>query len=288
MQTIQPEMAAGVVNRASMIGPRIFVAFLRRDWLKARSYRASYVLQFAAIFFHLTLYYFLGKLFDRSSISNDPALSQGYFAFYFVGSIMMQFVSFALSVFSTNLANEQTAGSLEALLATPPSAALLLSAGIGYQFLLTLATQVVALLTAVLFFDLNLRVQSVASAAAIVLAWLATLVIFGSAGLGLAAFTIVYKRGVSMPIDFLMTGLGLACGIYYPIDILPGALQFISKLLPLTWSLTAIRDAVLHNQIDLGLLGLLIACGALAAPIGVRIFTLGLNRARQQGSLGQF
>jgi ABC-2 type transport system permease protein len=286
---IGPPTRRPLVSRTGlrMTGHRIFAAFLRRDWQRARSYRTAYVLQFFAIFFHLALYFFLGQLFDRSSISTDPALARGYFTFYFLGSIMLQFVGFALSVYSTNLAKEQMAGSLEALLATPPPPALLLSAGIGYDLLFTIAAEFVAIVTALLFFGLDVPFRALAIVVSVI-AWVATMVIFGAAGLALAAFTMMFKRGVSTPIDFLTTGLGLACGIYYPVDVLPGSIQFVSKLLPLTWSVNVIRDALLHDRIDLGLLALLIATGALTVPIGVRFFMAGLDQAKRQGSLGQF
>ena len=80
----------------------------------------------------------------------------------------------------------------------------------------------------------------------------------------------------------------LVSGVYYPVTVLPLPLQAVGALSPLTYTLAAIRDALLHRA-HLGALlpdiGLLVLMGALLIPLALRLFNLAERRAKRLGTL---
>ena len=77
----------------------------------------------------------------------------------------------------------------------------------------------------------------------------------------------------------------------FPVESLPGWLQPVSKLLPITYSLEAMRMALLQGA---GLkelwrpIAALILFGAVLLPAGVLAFGLAIRRAKKTGSLVQY
>jgi ABC-2 type transport system permease protein len=265
----------------------LFRAFLRRDYAKARSYRTGFLFQFIGILFSLSMYYFTGRFVDQSTLATNPALDRGYFAFIFVGTTLLQFASFALSIFSNSMINEQATGTLEALIVTPSPLVLLIVLGAGYDLIVLLITLGFSTLAAVLFFDLRV-VWGFEQVVVLLLVSVGCSVFFGAIGLVMAAFTAVAKRGATRPIGIMTGVLGLVSGIFYPTDVLPRPLQLLSELVPLTWSVRVLRAALLEDRLLWGYLGLLFVAAAIAVPAGLIVFGRGLDRARREGTLSQY
>ena len=97
------------------------MAFLKKDYLMEVSYRFSFVLQFASIFFSVVMFYFVAKLLgDAPSVQNSlSAYGGNYFSFVLIGIAFSNFLSVGLGSFSTNIRSEQMLGTLEAMLVTP-------------------------------------------------------------------------------------------------------------------------------------------------------------------------
>ena len=117
-----------------------------------------------------------------------------------------------------------------------------------------------------------------------------TVLAFSSFGILSAAFVLVHKRGD--PFSFVFGSLSAFLGgVYYPVTILPKFLQFSSDLLPLTYSLRALRHAILLGEpvtrlgYDLSVLTLFAAAGI---PLSLIFFNRALSRAKDEGSLSQF
>jgi ABC-2 type transport system permease protein len=80
----------------------------------------------------------------------------------------------------------------------------------------------------------------------------------------------------------------LVSGVYYPVSVLPLPLQAAGVLSPLTYTLSAIRDALLHRAHIGALLpdiGLLVLMGAVLIPVALWLFGLAERRAKRLGTL---
>jgi ABC-2 type transport system permease protein len=80
----------------------------------------------------------------------------------------------------------------------------------------------------------------------------------------------------------------LVSGVYYPVSVLPLPLQAVGVLSPLTYTLSAIRDALLHRAHVTAVLpqiGLLLLMGILLIPAALWLFSLAERRAKRLGTL---
>jgi len=80
----------------------------------------------------------------------------------------------------------------------------------------------------------------------------------------------------------------LVSGVYYPLSVLPLPLRVVGQLSPLTYTLSGIRDALLHHRHLDGLLptiGLLVLMGSLLIPLGLWTFARAEARAKRLGLL---
>jgi ABC-type multidrug transport system ATPase subunit/ABC-type multidrug transport system permease subunit len=261
--------------------------FLRRDILSNLSYRLGFVLEVLAVLFFVGGFFFVGRLVTPANL---PALAEyggDYFSFVLVGIALIGFQYAALSSFSEVIRMGQVTGTLEAMLVTPTRLGTVLAGSALSSFLSAAVRVMLYLALGALVFGARLGGADLPTAfLALVLAVLA------ESGFGLfsAAFIMVLKRGD--PVNFLLSGTAtLLSGIYYPLSVLPGALQALAHLLPLTYALRAMRGALLlgRGPVELaGDLGMLAVFAVVLLPLGLAAFRWAVRFARRAGSLGQY
>jgi ABC-2 type transport system permease protein len=88
-------------------------------------------------------------------------------------------------------------------------------------------------------------------------------------------------------LGFVAQGLMLVVsGVYYPVSVLPGWMQWIAKISPATYALRGNRRQILEGA---GLAWAdvwpLLVIGALSIPIGLLVFRAGERYAKQHGKL---
>jgi len=276
-----PSLRAPAGLRA--LAPYRAAAFLRRDWANARSYRLAFVLELLRSLFLLVLMFQVGRLVDRGP--PDPALGDGYFSYALVGVAVLQVVQTALQSFAQKLRDEQTTGTLEALLATPMSPSRVILASALYDVLAALAlAAVVVVLGFVMGVRLAVTPLSLVVAAVVVVG---LLVLAAALGVAVAAFTVVFKRG--MAVAWAVTSaLSLLGGIFYPVDLLPGPLRWAARALPFTWGLDALRAALLEAEARIGTAFAVTASAVALLAVALWLFRLAVDRARTLGSLAQY
>jgi ABC-2 type transport system permease protein len=93
------------------------------------------------------------------------------------------------------------------------------------------------------------------------------------------------ERG--MQLGFVTQGLMLVVsGVYYPVSVLPGWMQWVAKISPATYALRGNRAQILHGA---GLAWAdvwpLLVIGAVSLPLGIAVFKAGERYAKQHGKL---
>jgi ABC-2 type transport system permease protein len=261
-------------------------AFVRRDWMVARSYRLQFALQLVSMLFQLMMFFYLARIVSSSDFAEASEVSGNYFAFVVLGLALFNFLSTALTAVSSSLGHEQLTGSLEALLTTPPPGVLLIVATSSYAFIRGAIHMVLYISMAVILFGLRFD-PSVLSWLAAVVALIASVLMFGALGIVVAAFTLVFKRATAF-LGLLTTGIGVLGGVYFPVSVLPGPLRLLAEILPVTWALSTVRQALLDGTVDLPRLGMLVLATALLLPATIWVLGQAIRRARQDGSLAQY
>lgn len=163
------------------------MAFLKKDFLMEVSYRFSFVLQFASIFFSVVMFYFVAKLLGEAP-SVQKSLSEyggNYFSFVLIGIAFSNFLSVGLGSFSTNIRSEQMIGTLEAMLVTPTTLSNIVLSSSQWSFAFTSLRVGVYLLIGGFFFGVSFTGAAVLPA---LLALVLTVVAFSSLGIISASF----------------------------------------------------------------------------------------------------
>jgi ABC-type polysaccharide/polyol phosphate export permease len=106
-------------------------------------------------------------------------------------------------------------------------------------------------------------------------------------GIAVSAFTVVFKRGSTVA-GLVSAVVALVAGVYFPIAELPGSVRWIAEAIPFTWGISALRSGLLLGDVDgLRILGTL-GAAVLALPLALVVFRRSVDRARRQGTLGQY
>ena len=266
---------------------RLLRAFLIRDFYTETSYRFAFLVGIGGILFRAFIFYFLAQLIGDSAAPLLADYDGDYFAFVIIGIALGGYFGVGLSGFASALRQAQTTGTLEALLMTPVPVPMVIVGSAVWSYAYTTFRVLVYLLVGVLLLGLNLSGANVPAALLILLLGIVS---FASIGILAASVIMVVKRGD--PVTALFGNLAnLVGGVYYPIAVMPGWLQAVAKLLPITYALNGMRAALLNgaswDELASDLWALLAFC-LLLFPLSLLVFRFAVNRARADGSLAQY
>ena len=262
------------------------IAFLRRDLLLQTSYRFAFVLQFAGVFFNMLVFYFLSTMVGAGAAPYLEPYGGDYFSFVLIGLAFSGYFGVGLNSFSGNLREAQTTGTLEAMLMTPTSLRTIILSSSLYDYGFVTLQVFVYLFLGVLLFDVQLTGNIPAALLILVL----TIISMTAIGIVAASFIMVLKRGD--PVTWLFNSIGLLLGgVYYPVRVMPDWLQTLSRLIPVTYALDAMRRALLtgatFQELLPDIIALVVFCVVLA-PLSLFIFRQAVYRAKVDGSLAHF
>ncbi len=271
------------------VGQRLNKAswFLWRDVTIEVSYKLSFLLQFVGIFLSVFMFYFLARLVDGSTQPSLATYNGDYFAFVLIGVAFSLYFTVAISGFAKNLRDAQTTGTLEAMLLTPTDLPTIIISSCLWDYLFTTLRVLIYLLLGMFVFGANLGHGNYLGALVVLLL---TIIAFSGLGILAASFIMVTKRGD--PVTTIVGGVGLLLGgVYYPVELLPGWLQVCAALIPVTYALRAMRQALLNNapwSVLLPDIGILAIFCAVLVPLSLATFRLAVRLAKTDGSLAHY
>lgn len=265
----------------------VALSFLKRDISVSISYRLSFILQFGGIFFSVATFFFLSQLFSNSLASQLDAYGGDYFSFVLVGIAFTGYMGLSLSSFAGSIREGQMTGTLEIMLLSPTRLSVILLSSSIWPYVLTTIYVIVYFLFGILVFGISLNQANYFTAIVVLLLSIAS---FSGIGILSAAFILWTKRGD--PISWIFGSLSsLLAGVYYPVTVLPDWLEPVSKFLPMTYALDAMRLAMLKGyslfEVRNDIYALL-GFSFVLTPLAFLAFRIALNRAKMEGSLTQF
>jgi ABC-type multidrug transport system permease subunit len=251
---------------------RAFRGIARRDLLLLASYRSSYVSRPLGAVFMLALFYYVSRLLEVSRFASADA----YFSFVAVGIVIFGLVTSSLLA-PARVREDLIAGTYERmeLSAMGGTAAVLATvvAPLVYAVVLSLFTLAVACT----LFGMDLQWSTAPLAVPV---GLLGALAFAPFALFFCALTLAFKQAPGQ--GALLPALSLVSGLYFPVDLLPGWLRWLSDVQPLTPTVDAMRALLLGADApqSTAVLSLRIAAFALA---GLPIALVSLNAARALG-----
>ena len=265
---------------------RIVWAFIRRDYLLQISYKAIFVGQMLVIFFGALLLFYASNLLKGASIPKLQAYGGNFFAFLLIGVAFTDFLTVSLAAFNKNIQEAQLMGTLELLLLSPYSFSTLLICSSVWPAIFT-SFRFCLYLVCGLFMGMSIGQANVVAALVVMLL---SVICFAAIGVVISSITLVFKRGV--PLNSLVGAVSVILGgVVYPVDVLPGWMGKLSKYVPLTHSLTAMRRAVIEGARLADLRDDILALALFAAltmPIGLFLVHLAMKRTKVSGTTSHY
>lgn len=265
----------------------LLAAFLERDFRTETSYRVSFLLNLSSIFFTVFTYFFVAQLVGEGASDVLAEYDGDYFSFVVIGIAFAGYFGLGLNGFSQALRLAQTTGTLEAMMMTPVPVSLIVLGSSAWSYAYTTLRMAILLLIGWLFLGLSLNDANYAGA---LVTLLLSIIAFASFGIVAAAVIMVIKRGDPVTTIFGSVA-ALIGGVLYPVEIMPEWLQFLARLLPITYALEAMRAALLRGAGWSDLAPDLAALSVFALvvfPFSLLLFRYAVRRARQDGSLTHY
>lgn len=265
---------------------REVAALVRASWQTECSYRLNMVLSLVSLALVVVPLYFVSNALQDMMASAISAQSTQFFAFTLVGALTFALVASAISSLPGAIGAAIGRGTLEAFLATPVHPAVLFTGMSGYTILWSLLRGAVLLLTGVL---LGVRfATSTALTSALILALL--ILAYSSVGLVGAALLLLFRTTGPL-LSGTLTLTAFLGGVYYPTHVIPSWLQEISRLIPMTYGLRALRQsALLGDSFSLVShdIAVLAIQTAVMLVIGATALAFALRHARRTGTLSHY
>ena len=259
-------------------------AFVRRDFAISRGYRGALVLETIEALFGVATFFYLSRFVESPELERALPAGSNYFAFALVGFAFFDYLSVALAAFDSSIMEARQNRTLEALLVTQTPLTVILAGSAAYPFVALALRTCVYLGWGALFFGFAPRTANWPGAIAILVA---SILAFAGLGVLSASYQVLFKRG--NPAKWVVLGVsGLVGGMMYPVAVLPGPLQVVARLIPVTYSLEGMRAALLEGagwgELWRSLAALLVFAAVLI-PLSFAAFAWALRRTKVTGTL---
>jgi ABC-2 type transport system permease protein len=218
-------------------------------------------------------------------VSGTEVDTEYLMTFLMVGALIWSYLSVLFDVLSETVSWERWEGTIEYTFMSPASRVTHLL-GMGLYAVIYGIAQIAIMFGVVsLFFELDLREANYWGALLVLAVCSVSLVGFGIVAAVLPLLSPEKGQQVSYIVSSLLL---LVSGVYYPVDVLPGWMQAIATVSPVTYALEGSRQALLEGAGAAELWGNiwpLIIMGAVFVPFGLWVFHRGEGYAKRTGKL---
>lgn len=268
---------------AIALSARAALSVMRRDFQMALSYRLQLIGTILGAFMTLTIFYYVSRLVRVGAFES----ADDYFAFVVVGIVVLQMLTFLLASPPMVVRQELVAGTFERIVLSPLGPVAGIAAMLLFPFVLALLTGSAALLFAVAFFGLDLDLLN--AALAIPIACLAALA-FAPFGVLSVALVLIVKQA-ALGTTLVLTGISVIAGLYFPVSLLPGWIEWTSEVQPFTPAVDLLRHELVGTSLsDPALLAIVKLVGFAVAMLPLSLWALAgaVRFTRQRGTIIEY
>jgi ABC-2 type transport system permease protein len=263
------------------------LTFIKRDFCIESGYQAAFIMGLFEALMLLVVFHFIGQLISPRASASLSRYGGTYFPFVLVGVAFARYFDLMLRMFSESIRNAQVTGCLEAMLCSQTGCITVVLMSSLYSLISGAVQLLLILVGGVLLFRVDLRQMNLPATLLVLLVSVAIFIAFGVLS---AAAIIWLKKGD--PITWALGGLGsILGGAYFPIDVMPGWMQKLSFLVPITYSLSALRSTILRGATIASVvrpIGTLAVMAVILLPASVAVFAAAVRKGRREGTLTQY
>lgn len=261
--------------------------FVLRDFQLLLSYKLAFFSSMISSVFTIFYFVLFGSMFSAIAVPLIVPEGGGYISYILVGSIGWSFMWTVMNITASSLSTEMMLGTLESILSTPTKVFTIMVSYTIFGAFFGLATIGVLLLIG--YFVFGVSVFASASIFTLIIFILSSLMMMGF-GLIFGGLTI-WLKNIGETVPLLQNIVMFFCGVYFPISVLPGVIQPLSKALPFYYSIQGLRKSLIATTPTSELMHytiLLLEFAVAFILFGIVVLKLGLNKARTEGSLSYY
>ena len=262
-------------------------AFFKRNFAVAASYKLSFFMGLIGMFVGLSILFFISKILKSAGSEYLASYGGDYFSFLLVGIAFSRYFNGAHRSLAGSVRGEQTGGTLEAMLLTPTNFKSLIACMYLLNIIFAMINIAGLILIGKVFFGVSLVNLNIGLSLFVLFV---STVVFSGLGLISCGFIILFKKGD--PLAWLLgTASMLLSGVYFPIEVLPGGLKFLSKLLPMTYSLRLLRKTITTGAdwaSSINDIRILFIFAAVFFASGVLFLIFAVKKSKREGTLTHF
>jgi ABC-2 type transport system permease protein len=255
---------------------------VRRDAILYFSYRTQAATQAFSLLFTLTLFYYIARLLHSNTLGG----SGGYFAYVVVGLVILQALVTTLESIPASVRQELVAGTLERFLVSRFGAFNGVVAMTLFPALRAFVSGALMLVLATAIFGLHIAATA---PLAIPVAMLGT-ISFAPLALLMAGVVVMFKQA-SSGARFVIAGLSIAGGLYFPASLLPVWARWTAQVQPFTPAADSLRHLLVGSKLQYSMSADLIkmaAFGAVLLPLSAWLLTHAITYAQRRGTIIEY
>lgn len=217
---------------------------------------------------------------------SSALMDSRYLVLYLIiGTIVWRYLSVIFYWLTDIIGLERWEGTIEYTLMAPITRLTHLAGHTAFAVVYSLFHTAVILGITALFFDIDLSKANLIGGTLVLLVGSIS---FIGVGIVAAILPLLFPEKGSQMTHVIISLLLLVSGVYYPVSVLPPALQFFATYSPATYVLEGSRAALLDGTPTSALwqyIVPLIGMGALAVPVGLGLFRAAEQYAKRTGKL---
>jgi ABC-2 type transport system permease protein len=255
---------------------------VRRDAVLFMTYRTQLVAQFLGPLFTITLFYYISHLVTARTI-HSPG---GYFGFVIVGLVIVQILTISLGIMPVTVRQELVSGTIERFLVSAHGPVNGIVGTMLFPLFNAMLTGVLTLMLAALVFGLPLASTATLAIPVSLLGMLA----FMPFAFFLVSLVMAFKQAASAT-QFIIAGLAIVGGLYFPISVLPEWIRWASEVQPFTPATDLLRhllvDTPLRQSAAVDLLKL-VGFVVVLLPAGFALLRMAIRYGQRTGTVAEY
>lgn len=256
-------------------------AVVRRDTRIFLSYRFRWLTRILGTLLTLTTFYYVSKLARADAVGSHAS----YFAFLLVGIVALPVLTGAMTV-AQFVRQELVAGNFERLIVSPTGPVIGILAMLIFPLAFALLLAAITMALGIALFGVHVELGGIPLTLGVMALGC---IAFASIGLLFVAALIAFKSAAG--VTWVIAGLGLVGGVYFPISLFPGWIRWAGSVQPLTPTIELLRHLLVGTPLAHAAWADWLKLGAFAAvllPVATYILSQALKLSRAQGTIMEY
>lgn len=255
---------------------------MRRDAILFVSYRTQLVSQVLGPLFSIAVFYYISRLLTVKTFHSPVS----YFGFVIVGLVIVQILTLSLGLMPGSVRQELISGTIERFLVSAHGPVNGILGTMLFPLCNAFFSGVLTLLLATVVFGLPLAATSFLAIPVALLG----VVAFMPFALFLVAVVMAFKQ-VAAASQFIVSGIAIVGGLYFPIALLPGWIRWASEVQPFTPATDLMRHLLVNTPLvhpaGVELLKL-VGFSVVLLPAGFMLLRASIRYGQRSGTVAEY